>query len=128
MEVKVHMFCTLRNLARAIYRDFLSVKIEKKNHQKDILFFIFLLNTLTVGTYLNRLGKAVLTTTNNICFGAKMRRKYMYIPLHTQFQYIKLGCKGVYFSWTCFHDVNEVKVQRFCKKRNCISDAFVTIA
>ena len=31
MEVKVHTFCTLRNIAHAIYRDVLAVKLKKKN-------------------------------------------------------------------------------------------------
>ena len=42
-------------------------------------------------------------STHNLCFGAKIRK--IGIPLHTpQFFYIKVGFKGVYFSWTCFPD------------------------
>ena len=42
-------------------------------------------------------------STHNLCFGAKIRKKvYPCIP---QFCYIKVGFKGVYFSWACFPDV-----------------------
>ena len=40
------------------------------------IFFLFLLKTLIVGTRLNRLSEAVLTSTHNLCFGAKKRKKY----------------------------------------------------
>ena len=43
-------------------------------------FFIFLLKTYIVGTRLNRLSEAVLMSTNNLCFGAKIRTK-MYTPV-----------------------------------------------
>ena len=47
-------------------------------------------------------GKAVLTSTHNLCFGAKIRKKvYPCIP---QFCYIKVGFEGVYISRTCFPD------------------------
>ena len=38
------------------------------------IFFLFLLKTLIVGTCLNRLNEAVLTSTHNLCFGAKIRK------------------------------------------------------
>ena len=40
-----------------------------------LIFFLFLLKTLIVGTRLNRLIEAVLTSTHNLCFGAKIRKK-----------------------------------------------------
>ena len=36
---------------------------------------------------------AVLTSTHNLCFRAKITRKNVY-PCKPQFQYIKVGCKG----------------------------------
>ena len=60
-----------------------------------MIFFLFLLKTLIV-------GEAVLTNTHDLCFGAK-NKKNVY-PSKFQFYYIKLGCKGVYISWTCYHD------------------------
>ena len=30
-------------------------------------------------------------------------------PSKTQFSYIKVGCKGVFFSLTCFHDANDCR-------------------
>ena len=48
--------------------------------------------------------EAVLTCTYNLCFRAKIRKNvYPYKP---QFYYIKVGCKGVFISRTCLHDVN----------------------
>ena len=38
--------------------------------------------------------EAVLTSTHNLCFGAKIRK--IGIPLHTPVCYIKVGYKGVY--------------------------------
>ena len=39
-----------------------------------LIFFLFLLKTKIVGTRSNRLSKAVLTSTHNLCFGAKIRK------------------------------------------------------
>ena len=38
------------------------------------VFFLFLLKTWIVCTRLNRLSEAVLTSTHNLCFGAKIRK------------------------------------------------------
>ena len=38
----------------------------------------------------------------NLCFRAKIR-KNLY-PCKPQFYYIKVGCKGVYNTRTCYHD------------------------
>ena len=46
--------------------------------------------------------EAVLTSTHNLCFGAK-NEKYVY-PCRSQFCYIKVGFKGVYLSRACFPD------------------------
>ena len=43
------------------------------------ILFLFLLKTLIVGTRQNRLTEAVLPSTYNLCFGAKIRKKN--IPL-----------------------------------------------
>ena len=42
-----------------------------------------------------------------LCFGAKIR-KILGIPLHTKvlLPYIKVGFEGVYFTQTCYPDVN----------------------
>ena len=47
---------------------------------KILIFFLFLF------------GEAVLTSTHNLCFGAKIREKKIGIPL--QFCYIKVVYKG----------------------------------
>ena len=38
------------------------------------IFLTFLLKTYIVGTRQNRLGEMVLTSTQNICFGSKIRK------------------------------------------------------
>ena len=67
-----------------------------------------------MGTHKNRLieneavyeavYEAVLMSTHNLCFRAKIRKKC--IPLYTKVYYIKVGCKGVFITRTCLHDVN----------------------
>ena len=48
--------------------------------------------------------EAFLTSTHNLCFGAKIRRKVY--PCKPKFYYIKVGCKGVFVTRTCFRDDN----------------------
>ena len=68
--------------------------------RKALIFFLFLLDC---GYTLERLTEAVLTSTHNLCLGAKLR-KNRYAPAFPSFFYIKVGYEGVYFSWTCFPD------------------------
>ena len=44
-----------------------------------------------------------------LCFGAKIR-KILDIPLHTKvlLPYIKVGFEGIYFTQTCYPDVNAI--------------------
>ena len=58
---------------------------------------------------------AVLTSTHNLCFRAKIRKKNEY-HCKPQFYYIKVGFKGVYIIWTCFHDEALPTFQHFCKR------------
>ena len=53
-------------------------------------------------TSLNRLADAVLTSTNNLCFGAKIRKTG--IPMQTTVYLYKGMFKGVYITWICFPD------------------------
>ena len=57
-----------------------------------MIFFLFLLKTLIVGKRYNHLSEAVLTSTHNLRFGAKIRRNVY--PCKPKFHYIKVGCKG----------------------------------
>ena len=43
-----------------------------------------------------------LASTHNLCFGANIRKKVY--PCKLQFYYIKVGCKGVFVTRTCFRD------------------------
>ena len=56
-----------------------------------------------MGTRWNRLSEAVLTSTHNLCFVAKIR-KYVY-PSKPHFFSIKVRCKGVFVTRTCYPDV-----------------------
>ena len=49
------------------------------------------------------LGEAVLTSTHNLCFGAKIRK--IDKPLHTPVLLYKSAVQGVYISRTCFPDM-----------------------
>ena len=65
-----------------------------------MIFFLFLLKTLIVGTRYNRLGEAVLMSTHNLCFGAKIRK--IGIPLHTPVLLYKSGVQGgVHYTDMC---------------------------
>ena len=46
--------------------------------------------------------EAVLTSSHNLCFRAKIRKNEC--PCKPQFHYIKVGCKEVVFTQTCFRD------------------------
>ena len=37
----------------------------------------------------------------------------MYTPVNPQFYYIKVECKGVYITQTCFLDASQISVQSF---------------
>ena len=43
------------------------------------------------------------TSTHNLCFRATVRKNVY--PCTPQFYYIKVGCKGVFVTQTCFRDV-----------------------
>ena len=66
--------------------------------RKFLIFFLFLFKR----------GEAVLTSTHNLCFGAKIRK--LCISLHTPFFffYVKVGFKGVYIARTYYPDVKRV--------------------
>ena len=71
--------------------------------RKLLIFFLFLLKTYIVGTRLNHLGEAVLTSTHYLCFGAKIRK--IGIPLQTTVLLYNSGVQGVNITRTCFPDV-----------------------
>ena len=47
--------------------------------------------------------KAVLTSTHNLCFRGKIRKR-MYTPVNRGFT-VKVGCKGVFITRTGYLDV-----------------------
>ena len=73
--------------------------------KKCYIFFIFAQN-IDRGYTLE--PEAVLTSTHDPCFRAK-KRKNAY-PGKPQFYYIKVGCKGMFITRTCYHDVRSAQV------------------
>ena len=70
--------------------------VKMKNFtEKNLIFFLIFAQNIDC-------GEAVLTSTHNLCFGAKIRK--IGIPRIPQFCYIKVGFKGGYISRTCFRD------------------------
>ena len=67
---------------------------ENDNFQLIFSIFIFLLKTYIVVSRYNRHIDAVLTSTHNICFRAKIKKNNVY-PCKPQFYYIKVGCTGL---------------------------------
>ena len=80
---------------------FSAVKIEIFNG-KCLIVFLFLLKTEIVGILLNRLGDAVLTSTHNLCFEAKIRNIHVGIPCKPHFYYTKVGYKEYTFQGHVF--------------------------
>ena len=84
-------FCeSYENLPMQYRKLFSEAKIEKFIG-KSLTVLIFLLKTLIAGTRYNRrtnrLGDAVLTNTNNLCFGSKTRK-----IVNPSFFYTKRWC------------------------------------
>ena len=67
--------------------------------------------------------EVVLTSTHNLCFRAKIRKIMLTVnSCKPQFYYMKVGCNGVYITWTCYHDEyvivsREAKTQKKKKKK-----------
>ena len=111
-------FCTviIRKLAHAINRYFLAFEIENFQLKNFDIFLIFAQHIDNLWVLVRT---AVLMSTHNICFGAKIRK--IGIPLHTSvFFYIKVGFKGVYITQTFFLMVTDcsdfeyhVKIEKF---------------
>ena len=74
------------------------------------IFLIFAQN-IVCGYTLEPPTEAVLTSTHNQCFGAKIR-KIVY-PCKPQFYYIKVGCTEVFITRTCLHDVFRLPKSHF---------------
>ena len=70
---------------------FSGVKIEKKISRKKDIYNIFA-KPLIVGTRLNRLTEAVLTSTHNLNFGSAIRK--IGIPMDTPVLLYKSGVQG----------------------------------
>ena len=62
-----------------------------------------------------RYNEAVLTSTHNQCFRAKLRK------IMSQFYYIKMGCKGSTLHGYVIMTIRRVKVM---KKQDCMHDTF----
>ena len=56
-----------------------------------------------------------LTSTHDLCFRAKMRKNVY--PCKPQFFCIKVGCKGVYTTRTCYHDDGVLSHNKGYKKK-----------
>ena len=106
------------NMPMQYIENFLVAKIEIFI-RNVLIFFLFLLQNIDCGYSLepprrgvltsNRLAEAVLTSTHNLCFGAKIRKISIY-PCIPQFYYIKVGYEGVYITRTCFPDVMDCPI------------------
>ena len=76
----------------------------KNDHFYMKFFDIFLIFAKNIDCWytLEPPHEAVLTSTHNLCFRAKIRKNEY--PCKPQFYYLKVGCKGVYIIRTCKHD------------------------
>ena len=78
---------SLRKHAHAIYRKHFGRKNEVCTGKILIFFFLIFAQNIDCGYTL--LAEAVLTSTHNLCFGAKIRK--LGIPLHTPVSLYKSG-------------------------------------
>ena len=76
------------------------------------IFIIFAQNIDCGYTLEPRLNEAVLTSTHNLCFGAKIRNNIY--PCKPQVYYIKVGCKGVFITRTCYHEYVSLTIFLSC--------------
>ena len=79
----------------AIFHGCKNVNFQMKNYN---IFLIFAQNIDCGYT----LFEAVLTSTHNLCFKVKIRKNVY--PCKPQVYYIKVGCKGLFVTRTCFHE------------------------
>ena len=83
------------------YTEILKVVKNENFHSKIFDIFLIFAQNIDCGYTL----EAVLTSTHNLYFGAKIR-KNRYTPACPSFAiYLKVGLKGVYITRTCFPDV-----------------------
>ena len=92
----------LRKLGHELYRDFLAVKIENLN-RNVLIFFLILAPDKDCGYTLEPPRRGGSNGYPQCMFCSK-NKKNRYTPANPRFS-IKVGFKGVYFSWTCFPDV-----------------------
>ena len=84
----------LRKPVHVINREFLALKTENFQLKNFDIFFPIFAQNIDCGYTLE---EAVLTSTHNLCFGAKIRK--IGIPLHTPVLLYKSGAqKGIYFT------------------------------
>ena len=86
-------------------------------HMKKCEIFLNFAQNIDRWYTLERLAEAVLTSTHDICFKSKNKKKNVY-PCKPQFYYIKVGCKEVFIIRTCLHD-GECELKKrlnFCKQ------------
>ena len=76
------------------YIENFTTKNWKFSDKNSDIFFIFLLKTYIVGTHLNCLAQAVLTSNHNLYFLSRNKKNNVY-PCKPLFYYIKVGFKGV---------------------------------
>ena len=76
---------------------------ENVNFPFKIFEFFFLIFAQNIDRGYTLEPPQVLTSTHNQCFGAKIRKNVY--PCKPPFYFIKVGCKGVFVTRTCFRDV-----------------------
>ena len=106
-------FLSLQNMSCNKQQIFHGCKKDNFQMKNYDIFLIFAQN-IDCG-YTLELIEAVLTSTHNLCFRAKVRKNVY--PCKPQFFYIKVVCKGIYISRTCYADAHtrQNKKQRFYK-------------
>ena len=78
----------------------------KKNQRKFLDIFLIFAQNIDCGYALEPPHRGGSNEYPQSMFWSK-NKKNRYTPANPMFSYIKVGFKGVYFSWTCFPDVTK---------------------
>ena len=95
MTIVPLVYISIRKHAHAIYSNISQCK-NVHFQMKSIIIFLTFAQIIDCGC-------SVLTSTHNLCFRAKIEKNEY--PSKPQFYNIKVGCKAVFITRTCFHDV-----------------------
>ena len=102
MTIWFHDYGNIFVLYTAIFHGFKNGYFQMKQYD-NIIFLIFLIFAQNIDCGYTLETEAVLTTTHDLCFRAKLRKNAF--PFKSQFYHLKVVCKGVFITRRFYHNV-----------------------